>query len=248
MRRRNDAFAFVAERADHRLVGRVHRAEHRDLAFQAEARELLDEARRVRAGLHREHGIDLHVGDLTEIGAEIRGVQRMPELLHDLAAAFGEDLGKAAALLVTEGVILADGRDALVALLERPVAERMREGARRIAGDPHDILDALTLRQVVGRDDRDEIWRAVALDVIRNGKAGIGEKIADQEIDIGLLDQATRLLQGGVRIGCVVLDDQLDLAAGDLVADRSRRRIACLRPSRVRRTRRRRSAGPAGRP
>src|SRR5262245_60992733 len=108
MRGRNDALAFFAERADDRLVGGVHRAEQRNFSLQSEARILLDETCRIGAGLHRKYCIDLHVRDLAEIGAEIRSVQRMPELLHDLAATFGKDLAKAAALLMAKGVVLAD--------------------------------------------------------------------------------------------------------------------------------------------
>ena len=214
---RDDAVALLAERADHRLVGGVHRAEQRHLPLQAEARILLDEARRIGAGLHGEDRIDLQVRELAEIGAEVGGVERVPELLHDLAAAFGEHLGEAAALLVAERVILADGCDLLVALLQRPVAERMGEGAGGIAGDADHVPDALALGQIVGGDDRNEIRRAGALDVIGDRQAGIGEQVADQHVAVALLDQTARLLQRGVGIGGVVLDHEFDLAAGNLV-------------------------------
>ena len=143
MRGRDDAVAFLAERADHRLVGGVHRTQQRRLPLQAEACILLDEARRIRAGLHGEDRVDLQVGELAEIGAEIGGVERVPELLDDLAAAFGEDLGEAAALFMAEGVILADGGDLLVTLLQGPVAERMGEGAGGVAGDADHVPDAV---------------------------------------------------------------------------------------------------------
>ena len=66
----------------------------RCLRLQAEAGILLDEAGGIGAGLHREDRIDLELGELAEIGAEVGGVERMPELLHDLAAALGEHLGR----------------------------------------------------------------------------------------------------------------------------------------------------------
>ncbi len=141
----------------------------------------------------------------------------MPELTEHLAAALAEGLAEAAALLMAESVVLADGGNLLVALLQRPVGERPGEVAGRVAGNAHDVLDPLALGQVVRGDDRDEIGYAVALDVIGDGEAGIGEQIAEEHIHIRLLDEPARLLQRGIRIGGIVLDGDLDLAAGDLV-------------------------------
>src|SRR3984885_7008856 len=107
---RDDAVAFLAKRSDHGLIGGIHRAEQREFALEAEACILLDQPRRIRAGFHGEDRIDLQIGQLAEIRTEIGSVERMPELLDDLATAFGEDLGQTAALFVAEGVILADGR------------------------------------------------------------------------------------------------------------------------------------------
>ena len=75
------------------------------------------------------------------------------------------------------------------------------------------------LGQVVGGDDRDEIRRAGALDVVGDRQAGIGEQVADQHVAIALLDQSARLLQGGVGVRSVVLDNQFDLAAAHLALD-----------------------------
>ena len=107
----------------------------------------------------------------------------------------------------------------LVTLLQRPIAQRMRELARRIAGDADDVLDAGALGQIVGGDDRNEIRRARALDVVGDREAGIGEQIADQHVAIRLLDQSPRLLQGSIGIRRIVLDHQFDLAAAHLVLD-----------------------------
>ena len=152
----------------------------------------------------------------------------MPELLDDLAAAFGEDLGETAALFVAEGVILADGRNLLVTLLQAPIAERMGEGAPGVSGDADDVLDALALGEIVGGDDRDEIRCAGALDVVGDRKAGIGQEVADQHVAIALLDQAPRLLQRGVGIGRIVLDHEFNLAAGDLVVHRLQIKLHAL--------------------
>ena len=127
---------------------------------------MLDQTRCVRAGFHGEDRIDLQIRQLAEIRAEVGGVERVPELLNDFAAAFGEDLGETAALLVAEGVILADGRNLLVTLFQGPIAERMGKGAPGVSGDTDDVLDALALRQIVGGDDRNEIRCAGALDVV----------------------------------------------------------------------------------
>src|SRR5215468_4778085 len=95
----------------------------------------------------------------------------------------------------------------------------MRESARRIAGNANHVLDARPLREVVGGDNRNEVRRAVLLHVVRDRKSGIGEQIADQEMRIILLDELARLLQRRVRIGGVVLDEELDLPAGNLITD-----------------------------
>jgi len=120
---------------------------------------------------------------------------------------------------VAEGIILADRRDSFVTLFQGPVAEWVREGAGAVAGHTDHVLDALTLRQVVGGDDRNEIRGAGPLDVIGDGQTGVGEQIAYQHMAIALLDQTAGLLQRGVGIGCVVLDRQFDFAAGDLTLD-----------------------------
>src|SRR5260221_7062448 len=217
MRRRHNAFAVIAKRPDHGLVGTVHRGQQRRLRLEAEACILLDEAGGIGSGFHREDRVDLEVGKLAEIGTEIRGIERMPELLHDLAAALGEYLGETSALLVTECVVLADGRDLPVALLQRPIAERMGKFAGTVAGDADHVLDSLALGQVVSGDDRNEVRRSGALDVVGDGKPGVGEKIADQHMAIALLDQPARLLQRGIRIRGVILDGQFDLAPSHLV-------------------------------
>src|SRR5262249_34694058 len=133
-------------------------------------------------------------------GTEIGGVQRIPQLRHDLAAALGEYLGEAAALLVAERVVLADHCDAFEAVLQRPISERVRERARRITGNAHDVADALALGEIVSRDDRNEIRRPGSLDVVRYCEAGIREQVSDEEMDVPLLDQATRLLQRDIRV------------------------------------------------
>ena len=142
----------------------------------------------------------------------------MPELPDDLAACFGEHLAEPAALLVTEGVVLADGRDLAVTVFVGPIAQWVREGAGRIAGDAHDVLDALALGEIIGGDDRDKIGRAVLLDVVGHGETGVGEQVAYQERYVCLFNELAGFLQRGIRIGAVVLDDQLDLAAGHFVA------------------------------
>ena len=69
-----------------------------------------------------------------------------------------------------------------------------------VAGDADHVGDARALRQVVGGDDRDEVRRAGALHVVGDREAGVGEQVAEQEIDVALLDQAARLLQRGVGV------------------------------------------------
>ena len=120
---------------------------------------------------------------------------------------------------MAEGVILADGSDLLVALLQRPVSERMGKGAGGVAGDADHVFDARALGEIVGGNDRDEVGRPGALDVVGDCEARIGKQIADQHVAVALLDQAAGLLQGGVGVRSVVLDDEFDLAAAHLVLD-----------------------------
>jgi hypothetical protein len=82
----DDVEGLVAQGADHGLVGDVHGAHQRYLLLQAEVLVLLDEARGVRAGLHGEDSVDTEIGELPKVWAEVSRVQRMPELLQDLAA------------------------------------------------------------------------------------------------------------------------------------------------------------------
>src|ERR1700686_899986 len=108
----------------------------------------------------------------------------MPELLQDLATAFGEHLGEPAALFVAEGVVLADGSNFLVTLLQRPIAERMGEFTGAVPCDADDVLDSLALRQVVGSNDRNKVWRAGTLDIVGDRQAGVGEQITYQHVAI----------------------------------------------------------------
>ncbi|MCX7315319.1 MAG: hypothetical protein NTZ22_00355 [Hyphomicrobiales bacterium] len=179
----------------------------------------MNEAGGIRACFHHENRIDLEIGDLAEIGAEIGGVQRVPELLHDRAAAFCKHLRETTALLVTEGVILRDGGNALVALLQGPIGQRTREGRAGIACGADDVGDPAALGQFIGSDDGDKIGCAGALHIIGNGKAGIGQEIAGQEMHVVLFDQTAGFLQGRIGVGRIVFDDQFHLAAGDLVID-----------------------------
>src|ERR1700722_9212411 len=84
MSRRDDAVALLAECADHRLIGRIHGAQQREFALEAEACILLDQPRSVRAGFNGDDRIHLQIRKLAEIRTEIGGVKRMPELLDDL--------------------------------------------------------------------------------------------------------------------------------------------------------------------
>src|SRR4029079_17071045 len=101
-------------------------------------------------------------------------IEGMPELLHDFATAFAEDLREPAALLMAKRIILANGSDPLVALFTRPVAKGMSKGACRIAGNPDHVFDAVALGEIIGGDDRNKIGRAGSFDVIGDREPGIG--------------------------------------------------------------------------
>src|ERR1700716_4130724 len=101
---------------------------------------------------------------------------------------------------MTKGVVLADSGDLLVALLQRPVAEGMSECTCAITGNADHVLDALTLGKVVSGNDRNEVRRSGAFDVIRHRKSCVGEQISNQHVAIALLDQPARLLQRSVGV------------------------------------------------
>jgi len=127
MRRRDDALAFLAKRRITDWSVPFIAASRGVFAFRPKLEYCWIKRVASAPVSIAKNRIDLKVGELAEIGAEVRRVERMPELLHDLATAFGEHLGEPAALLVAEGVVLADGCDLLVTLLQRPIAERMGE-------------------------------------------------------------------------------------------------------------------------
>src|SRR5690606_30803102 len=195
MRGRDDPLAFLTERTDNRLISKVLCAEQRDIPLQTEIRILLHEAGSVGAKFHGKNRIDIHAGQLPDIGAEVSGIQGIPELTGNFAAALGKYLDETCALLVPEGVILRYGGHPLIALLQCPIGQWAWHLARRIAGDANDIADALPLREVIGSDDRNEIGCAVILDVVGNCQPGIGQKVSKQKVDLFLLNETARLLK-----------------------------------------------------
>ena len=130
---------LVAHRGQDEFV--VVGAAAEDRLFEAGRADLLGELQRHRPHHQREDGIDVAL-DRRDVGPEILGSDRRPDLLHDLAAAVLECLLEAAERFVTEGIIGGDGGDPLVALLAGPLPERMRRAAtaRRSAAPCRDIF------------------------------------------------------------------------------------------------------------
>ena len=82
----------------------------------------------------------------------------------------------------------------------------------------HDPAHRLALRDVVGRGDRVDRRDLVLLDVGHERVAGGGQEPARDGVHLLLLDQAPHLGEGAGGLGVGVLDDDLHLAARDLVA------------------------------
>jgi hypothetical protein len=96
--------------------------------------------------------------DRRDVGSEILGAERRPDLLDDLPAAGFERALEAADNLVAERIIGADRGDLLVALIAGPLPERMaRLRAAPAGADQVRIFGEIPLRQVVGGGDRHDI-------------------------------------------------------------------------------------------
>ena len=122
---------LVAHRGQHEFVIARAAADHRLLV--AGRLQLLGELQRHRSDHQREDRVGV-VLDGRDVGPEVLGAERRPDLLDDLAAAGLERALEAADHLVAEGIVGADGDDLLVALLAGPLAERMARLRARPAG------------------------------------------------------------------------------------------------------------------
>ena len=152
-----------------------------------------------------------------DVGAEILGADRRPDLLHDLAAAILERLLEAAERLVTEGIVGGDGGDPLVALLAGPLPERMAR-LRRHEGRPHHvgIFVEVALPEIVGGRDRADVEHLLARRDRRERIAGRRQHAADQHVHLVRQDELVGLGDAGVRLALVVLDDQGHFGAAEL--------------------------------
>src|ERR1051326_1316107 len=140
---------FVAHRRQHERVVARAAADHR--RPYAGRDELLGELRHHRPDHQREDRVRVRP-DGRDIGPEILGGERRPELLDDLAAALLERLLETADHLVAERVVGGDHRDLVVALIACPLAERMaRLRARPARAHEIRIFVELALGGVVRR-------------------------------------------------------------------------------------------------
>ena len=177
---------------------------------------LLDVARGLGRDEYRHHRLRLAV-DLRQVGREVEGVERHPELLHDPAAVVLEHLLEAGDLFVAERVVHRHGDHALVREdARRVVTERMHWLTRREVR-AHDVLHRLAFGQIVGGREH-ERGQPISLDRTGQRVADVGEQNAREHVDLVVRDELSvlGLRDGGVALG--VLIDQLDPAAGGLVA------------------------------
>src|SRR5206468_3441944 len=101
--------------------------------------------------------------------------------------------------------------------LGRVLAERMHVLARGEAG-PDQPLGTLALREVVGGVDGVEARDALRLDVGDERVGDVGEDHAARHVDVVGLDELAEPRQRGGRDAFVVLEDDVQLTAGDLPA------------------------------
>ena len=216
MQRRDVADRFVAHERQHEFV--IAGAAADDRLLEAGAAHLLDELCRHRAHHQREYRVGVRL-DRRDEWPEVLGAERGPDLLDDLAAAILKRLLEAADDLVAEGVVRRDRDDLFVALIARPLAERMMGLRARPAGADQirEVLE-LALREIVRRRDRRNVHCLEFGTDRRKGVAGRGQHAADEHMHLVLQDEFLGLGDGDVALALLVLDDELDVHAAKLVA------------------------------
>src|SRR5262245_48696560 len=105
---------LVAQRGQDELVERRAAADERQLGPKPGVLVLLGETERRDRRHQREDRVGV-APDLAQVGREVRGVERGPQLLDYLAAGLLEALLETAHLLPPEGVVHGDGHDLFVA-------------------------------------------------------------------------------------------------------------------------------------
>src|SRR5216683_930928 len=217
VQRGDDAQHLIAHGAEHVLVGEGPAADQRQLALEARLRVLLGEAERVGAREDAVDSVDIPA-QLGQVGREIGGIERGPELLDDLAAGVLEGALEAARHLPAEGEVVADHRDLAVAqIVVDPLAERLGGLRARPAG-ADDVRAALALGDVLRGHDRKNGGHFLVVHVAGDGIAHGGGERSYQHVDALALHEASRLGETRRRLALVVLGDQLDLAARQLPA------------------------------
>ena len=93
----------------------------------------------------------------------------------------------------------------------------MRQRARPAGAHEIRILDELPLGQIVGRRHRGDVEGFFGRADRRQRVAGRGQQAADEHVDVILQDQLLRLGDAGIGLALVVLDDELDIHAAELV-------------------------------
>src|SRR5713226_7628487 len=136
---RDVAESLVAEVGKDGLVHDHRTSDHRELPVETRVPVLGREAERGRYGQDNEVRVGLAL-DLAEIGCQIVGAERCPQLLDNLAPRLLEAPLEPTYHLVPEGVVASEHRDLLVAQGLRHVRP---EGVRRLAPGPAEAHDPL---------------------------------------------------------------------------------------------------------
>ena len=198
------------------VVHHVAGADHLDAGLVEPALgKLLHERAALTCRHEHEHGVRLGVFHPLQERRKVGIGQRHLDLFDDLAAAGGEVLLEEVQRVVTGSEVRGQRRDLLDAVLGGPVADDgggLREGKT----GAHDIGRALGDDRGAGRHHD---LRDLALGrQRRRGKGRRGNAEAGDEIDLVVDDQFLREALGIVGDRAVILQDDLDLPAGDGVA------------------------------
>ncbi|CCE10035.1 hypothetical protein BRAS3843_370020 [Bradyrhizobium sp. STM 3843] len=221
MRRRIDVGGDGAEHGvahvlEQVVVGDIARPDHPDAALVEAALGILLHEVAALAGRH-EHEDRVRLGVLHALQErrEVRIGERHLDLFDDLAAAGGEVLLERRQGVIARRVVGGQRCDLLDAVLRRPVADDGR-GLRQGEAGAHDVGRLLGDDRGAGRHHH---FRDLALGrQRRRSERGRRDAEACDHIDLVVDDQFLRQPLGVVGQRGVVLEDDLDLLAGDGVA------------------------------
>src|SRR5262249_55951365 len=148
----------------------------------------------------REDGVGI-LPDGRNVGAEVLGAERWPDLLNDLPATGLERALETADDLIAKSIVGADRRDPLVTLVAGPLPERMAWLRAAPAGaDQVWVFGQIALGQVVGRRNGHDVDCFVGRADRRQRVAARRQEAANEHMHLILQDELLGPGDGSVRL------------------------------------------------